>query len=60
MNCEFVTVLLSPGLGRDMWCPGQANNLASLKTDFRPSPGLAKMFEGVAQTADNFRRNSFV
>jgi hypothetical protein len=59
MDYEFATVLLSSGSARDMRRPGQANNLVSLKTDFQPSPGLANIFEGVPQIADNFRRNSF-
>ena len=42
---------------------GKVNNLAFLKTDilriFWPRTGLAKFFRALAQTAVNFRRNSF-
>ena len=53
MNYEFAAVLLSYGSASDLWLTGQANNLASLETDFRPSPRLVNICEGVAQMADN-------
>ena len=44
------------------WRPGLANNLAPLKTDilFNLGQGWRNFLKARAETADNFRRNSFV